>query len=137
VGAMLATNEIAKAFAPGNHASTFGGNPLAMAASVATVKTMLKDGFLEQSYKTGEYFLSQLKKLQQKHQIIKEVRGRGLMLACGLSVEGSGIVNECLKRGLLINCTGGKTLRFVPPLIIASQEVDQAIDILDAVMEGK
>jgi len=137
VGAMLATNEIAKAFAPGNHASTFGGNPLAMAASVATVKTMLKDGFLEQSCKTGEYFLSQLKKLQQKHQIIKEVRGRGLMLACGLSVEGSDIVNECLKCGLLINCTGGKTLRFVPPLIITTQEVDQAIDILDAVMEGK
>ena len=137
VGAMLATNKIAKAFGPGNHASTFGGNPLAMAASVATVKTMLKDGFLEQSCKTGEYFLSQLKKLQQKHQIIKEVRGRGLMLACGLSVEGSDVVNECLKRGLLINCIGGKTLRFVPPLIITTQEVDQAIDILDAVMEGK
>jgi predicted acetylornithine/succinylornithine family transaminase len=137
VGAMLATNEIAKAFAPGNHASTFGGNPLAMAAAIATVKTMLQDGILEQSRKTGEYFLSQLKKLQQKQQIITEVRGRGLMLACGLSVEGGDIVNECLKRGLLINCTGGKTLRFVPPLIITTQEVDQAIDILDAVMEGK
>ena len=137
VGAMLATNAIAKAFAPGNHASTFGGNPLAMAASVATVQTMLKDRFLEQSCKTGEYFLSRLKQLQQKHQIITEIRGRGLMLACGLSVEGSDIVNECMKRGLLINCTGGKTLRFVPPLIITTQEVDQAIDILDAVMEGK
>ena len=137
VGAMLATNEIAKAFAPGNHASTFGGNPLAMAASVATVKTMLQGGILEQSCQTGEYFLSRLKKLRQKHRIITEVRGRGLMLACGLSVEGSDIVNECLKRGLLINCIGGKTLRFVPPLIITTQEVDQAIDILDAVMEGK
>jgi acetylornithine/N-succinyldiaminopimelate aminotransferase len=137
VGAMLATNEIAKAFSPGNHASTFGGNPLAMAAGVATVQTMLQDGILEQSCKTGEYFLSQLKKLQQKHQIITEIRGRGLMLACGLRVEGSDIVNECMKRGLLINCTGGKTLRFVPPLIITTQEVDQAIDIIDAVMEGK
>ena len=137
VGAMLATNKIAKAFGPGNHASTFGGNPLAMAAAVATVKTMLQDGILEQSCQTGEYFLSRLKKLRQKHQIITEVRGRGLMLACGLSVEGSDIVNECLKRGLLINCIGGKTLRFVPPLIITTQEVDQAIDILDAVMEGK
>ena len=137
VGAMLATNEIAKAFAPGNHASTFGGNPLAMAASVATVKTMLKGDFLEQSCKTGEYFLSSLMKLRQKHQIITEIRGRGLMLACGLSIEGSDIVNECLKRGLLINCTGGKTLRFVPPLIITTQEIDQAINILDAVMEGK
>jgi acetylornithine/N-succinyldiaminopimelate aminotransferase len=137
VGAMLATDEIAKAFGPGNHASTFGGNLLAMAASVATVKTMLQDSILEQSCKTGEYFLSRLKRLQQKHQIITEVRGRGLMLACGLSVEGSDIVNECLKRGLLINCTGGKTLRFVPPLIITTQEVDQAIDILGSVMEGK
>ena len=137
VGAMLATNKIAKAFGPGNHASTFGGNPLAMAAAVATVKTMLQDGILEQSCQTGEYFLSRLKKLRQKHQIITEVRGRGLMLACGLSVEGNDIVNECLKRGLLINCIGGKTLRFVPPLIITTQEIDQAIDILDAVMEGK
>ncbi len=137
VGAMLATDKIAKAFAPGNHASTFGGNPLAMAAGVATVQTMLQDGFLEKSCKVGEYFLSQLKKLQHKHQIITEIRGRGLMLACGLSIEGSFIVNECLKRGLLINCTGGKTLRFVPPLIITIQEVDQAISILDAVMEGK
>ena len=77
------------------------------------------------------------KQLQQKHQIITEIRGRGLMLACGLNIEGSDIVNDCMKRGLLINCTGGKTLRFVPPLIITIQEVDQAIAILDAVMEGK
>ena len=137
VGAMLSTNEIAKAFAPGNHASTFGGNPLAMAAGTATVKTMLQDGFIAKSCETGDYFLSQLKKLQQKHQIITEIRGRGLMLACGLSIEGSDIVSDCMKRGLLINCTGGKTLRFVPPLIITTQEVDQAIAILDAVMEGK
>jgi predicted acetylornithine/succinylornithine family transaminase len=137
VGAMLSTNEIAKAFAPGNHASTFGGNPLAMAAGTATVKTMLQDGFIAKSCETGDYFLSQLKKLQQKYQIITEIRGRGLMLACGLSIEGSDIVSDCMKRGLLINCTGGKTLRFVPPLIITTQEVDQAIAILDAVMEGK
>ena len=137
VGAMLAKNEIAKAFAPGNHASTFGGNPLAMAAGVATVKTMLNDGLLAKSCKTGECFLAKLKKLQQKHHIITEIRGRGLMLACGLNIEGIDIVNECMKRGLLINCTGGKTLRFVPPLIITILEVDQAIDTLDAVMEGK
>ncbi len=137
VGAMLATNKIAKAFVPGNHASTFGGNLLAMAAAVATVETMLKGDVLEESCKTGEYFISGLNKLKQKHQIITDVRGRGLMLACGLNIEGAGIVNECMKRGLLINCTGGKTLRFVPPLIITTQEVDQAIDILDKVMEGK
>lgn len=137
VGAMLATDRIAQAFAPGNHASTFGGNPLAMAAGVATVETMLQDGILEQSCKTGEYFLSQLKKLQQKHQIVTGIRGRGLMLACGLSIEGSGIVSDCMKRGLLINCTGGRTLRFVPPLTITTQEVDQAIAVLDEAMGGQ
>jgi predicted acetylornithine/succinylornithine family transaminase len=137
IGAMLATNKIAKAFIPGNHASTFGGSPLAMAAANATVKTMLQEGILEHCRKIGDYFLLQLKKLQQKHKIIEEVRGKGLMLAAQLNIEGGDIVNECLQRGLLIISAGGKTLRFVPPLIITTQDVDQAIKVLDEVMEGK
>ena len=137
IGAMLATNKIAKAFIPGNHASTFGGNPLAMAAANATVKTMLQEGILEHCRKMGDYFLLQLKKLQQKHKIIKEVRGMGLMLAAQLNIESGDIVNECLQKGLLINSAGSKTLRFVPPLIITTQDVDQAIKVLDEVMEGK
>jgi acetylornithine/succinyldiaminopimelate/putrescine aminotransferase len=137
IGAMLATNKIAKAFIPGNHASTFGGSPLAIAAANATVKTMLQEGILEHCRKMGDYFLLQLKKLQQKHKIIKEVRGKGLMLAAQLNIEGGDIVNECLQRGLLIISAGGKTLRFVPPLIITTQDVDQAIKVLDEVMEGK
>ena len=137
IGAMLATNKIAKAFIPGNHASTFGGNPLAMAAANATVKTILQEGILEHCRKMGDYFLLQLKKLQQKHKIIKEVRGMGLMLAAQLNIESGDIVNECLQKGLLINSAGSKTLRFVPPLIITTQDVDQAIKVLDEVMEGK
>ncbi|MCX5848318.1 MAG: acetylornithine transaminase [Deltaproteobacteria bacterium] len=138
IGAMLATDKIAKAFVPGNHASTFGGNPLAAVAADATIKTMLQEGVLDNCRKMGDYFLLQLKKLQQKHNnIIKEVRGKGLMLAAKLDIEGGDIVNECLKRGLLINSTGGKTLRFVPPLIITTQDVDWAIRVLDEVMEGK
>ena len=137
IGAMLATNKIAKAFIPGNHASTFGGSPLAMAAANATVKTMLQEGILEHCRKMGDYFLLQLKKLQQKHKIIKEVRGMGLMLAAQLNIESGDIVNECLQKGLLINSAGSKTLRFVPPLIITTQDVDQAIKVLDEVMEGK
>ena len=82
-------------------------------------------------------FFIQLKKLQQKYKIIREVRGKGLMLAIKLDIEAADIVNECLQRGLLINSTGGKTLRFVPPLIITTQDVDQAIGVLDEVMEGK
>ena len=137
VGAMLATNKIAKAFSPGNHASTFGGNPLAMAAAKASLETILQEGVLENCCKMGDYFLGQLKKLQGKHEIIKEVRGRGLMLACSLNIEGAQIVSECMKRGVLINCTGGETLRFVPPLIITKSDIDQVISILDEVMEGK
>jgi acetylornithine aminotransferase/acetylornithine/N-succinyldiaminopimelate aminotransferase len=137
VGAMLATDKIAKAFVPGNHASTFGGNPLAMVAASAVLKTIFEEKILENCRKTGDYFLSQLKKLQQKYKIIMEVRGRGLMLAVKLDIEAANIVNECLHKGLLINSTGGKTLRFVPPLIITTGEVDQAIGVLDEVMEGK
>jgi acetylornithine/N-succinyldiaminopimelate aminotransferase len=132
VGATLATDKIAGAFVPGNHASTFGGNLLAMAAANATLKTMLGENVLEHCRKTGEYFLSQLKKLQQKHpEIIQDVRGKGLMLAAQLNIESADIVNDCIKRGLIIISAGAKTLRFVPPLIITAQDIDQAIKILD------
>ena len=137
VGAMLATDKIAKAFVPGNHASTFGGNLLAMAAAEAVITTILREGILENSRKTGDYFLSRLKQLQQKHKVIREVRGRGLMLAVKLNIEAGGLVNGCLSKGLLINATGGDTLRFVPPLIISSEDVDRAVKILDEVLEGK
>jgi predicted acetylornithine/succinylornithine family transaminase len=137
VGAMLATDKIANAFTQGNHGTTFGGNPLAMAAAKATLKAILQEGVLENCQKMGNYFLSQLKTLQQKYKIIKGVRGEGLMLAVELSIEADDIVNKCLHRGLLINSTGGKTLRFVPPLIITAQDVDRAIKVLDDVMEGK
>lgn len=137
VGAMLATNEVARAFSPGNHASTFGGNLLAMAAAKATLKTMLDEGVLENCQKMGEYFLAKLQALKAKHKIISEVRGKGLMLACALTVEGADIVKTCQERGLLINCTGGKTLRFVPPLIITEKDIDMAVAILEEVMEGK
>ncbi|MFZ2418725.1 MAG: acetylornithine transaminase [Smithellaceae bacterium] len=137
VGAMLATNQVAGAFAPGNHASTFGGNLLAMAAAKATLKTMLDEGVPDHCQKMGGYFLARLQDLKEKHAIISNVRGRGLMLACALTIEGADIVKACQERGLLINCTGGKTLRFVPPLIITEKDVDEAVSILDQVMEGK
>lgn len=134
IGAMLATDKIAKAFVPGNHASTFGGNPLATAAAATVFDTILQEGILDNCRKTGDYFLSQLKKLKQKHPLISEVRGKGLMLAMKLDMEASNIVNKCLNRRLLVNSTDGKTLRFVPPLIIGKKDVDKAVGILDKVM---
>ena len=135
VGAMLATDKIAKAFVPGNHASTFGGNPLAMAAAQAVIKTLLNDRVLENCSKMGSYFLERLKELQQKRKVISAVRGKGLMLAAQLQVDAATIVNKCMQKGLLINSTGGKVLRFVPPLIITKSEIDAAVRILDEAME--
>lgn len=137
VGAMLAKDKIAKVFTSGNHGSTFGGNPLAMSAALATLQIMLKENILESSRKVGEYFLEQLKKLKDKHKVIKEVRGKGLMIAASLEVDTADIVQKCMQKGLLINSAGAKTLRFVPPLIINNKDVDKAIAILNEVMEGK
>jgi len=136
VGAMLATEEVAKAFAPGNHASTFGGNLLAMAAVQATLRTILSDGILQNCSEMGGYFLARLKGIKERRPVIVDVRGCGLMLACSLAVEGADIVSSCQRKGLLINCTGGKTLRFVPPLTVNKEEIDAAVAILDEVMEG-
>jgi len=108
-----------------------------MVAAIAVLRTILQENVLENCRKVGEYFYCNLKKLQQKYKIITEVRGRGLMLALKLDIEAADIVNECLHQGLLINSTGGKILRFVPPLIITTRDVDRAIEVLDRVMEGK
>jgi predicted acetylornithine/succinylornithine family transaminase len=134
VGAMLTTDKVAAAFVPGSHASTFGGNPLAMAASCAVVETLLQEGILENCRAMGVYFLDQLAGLMRKYSAIKTIRGRGLMVAMELHGPGEEIVLKCLKKGLLINCTNGNILRFVPPLIISAGDIDQAVQILDEVM---
>jgi acetylornithine/N-succinyldiaminopimelate aminotransferase len=134
VGAMLTTDKVAAAFVPGSHASTFGGNPLAMAAACAAVETLLQEGILENCRAMGAYFLDQLAGLMGKHSAIKAIRGRGLMVAMELHGPGDEIVLKCLKKGLLINCTNGNILRFVPPLIISADDIDQAVQILDEVM---
>jgi acetylornithine/N-succinyldiaminopimelate aminotransferase len=134
VGAMLATERVSRAFIPGSHASTFGGNPLAMAAACATMRILLEDGILEHCRMMGEYFLNALRDLNKKQPLIKSVRGKGLILAAELDIQGDEIVLQCLHKGLLINCTNGNILRFVPPLIVRKDEIDKALEILDDVM---
>jgi acetylornithine/N-succinyldiaminopimelate aminotransferase len=137
VGVMMTSDRIASAFQPGNHASTFGGNPLAMAASIATMENILNHGILENVIKVGEYFLKRLHELKSRYTAIKDIRGRGLIIGMELTVEGAGIVKECMDKGLLINCTGGNVLRFVPPLIITEKDVDVAVDVLGEVIGNK
>lgn len=138
IGAMLAKESVAQAFGPGTHASTFGGNPLACSAALATLEVLLEEGFiLDNCRRMGEYFLSRLKTLQQQHPCIQSVRGMGLLIGMELSIDGKPIVQDCLEQGILINCTLDRVLRFVPPLIIMKEEIDLLIDCLDGILKKR
>jgi len=133
IGAILAKEEVAQAFEPGNHAATFGGNPLATRAAVEVLK-LLKEEVLRNCQEVGAYFLERLGALQKKHPIVTEVRGKGLMIGMELKEPGKEIVSKGLEKGLLLNCTQEKVLRFVPPLILSKAEVDFAVKILDEIL---
>lgn len=135
IGAMLATDEVAGTFGPGSHASTFGGNPLASAAGVAALKATLEEGVLENCRKVGAYLTNRLEGLKKEFAFIKEIRGKGLIVAMELDRPGAEIVTKCLESGLLINCTGETVLRFLPPLIVTEKEVDEMLETLSKVLE--
>ena len=136
IGALLAREKVAEAFKPGDHASTFGGNPLATAAGVAAVSAILEEGMLENCEKVGEHFLVRLEEMKKKFPFVQTVRGKGLILGMELKMDGGNIVKEMMQRGFLINCTMGNVLRFLPPLIVTKQEVDQLIEALEDVFRG-
>ncbi len=132
IGAMLATGRVAAAFQPGSHASTFGGNPLATAAALATLTVMTESGFLENCRKQGQYFLGRLEELARKYpRLVREARGKGLMIGLELTLDGADIVKFLMERGVLINCVGERVLRFVPSLIVTKGEIDEVVNILD------
>ena len=130
IGAILMRKEVGEAFKPGDHASTFGGNPLATAAGVAALTAILEEGMLENCRKVGDYFLGRLGELQRQFDFVQEVRGKGLILGMELKREGASIVKEMMAKGFLINCTMGNVLRFLPPLIVTKEEVDRLIEAL-------
>ncbi|MGW8313082.1 MAG: acetylornithine transaminase [Desulfuromonadales bacterium] len=134
IGAMLTTGALAERLGPGTHGSTFGGNPLVTSAALAAMHTIVDDGVLENCRAMGSYLVHKLEQLQGKYPFIREIRGRGLIIGMELSIDGGPLVNAALERGLLINCTVGKVLRFVPPLIVGRTEIDEAISILDDVL---
>ena len=136
IGALLIKKGIADGFKPGDHASTFGGNPLASAAGVAALTAILEEGMLENCRKMGDYFISELEEIKKKFPFVKEVRGKGLILGVELKIDGSSMVKEMLKRKILINCTMGNVLRFLPPLIVTKEEVDRVVKTLGEVFEG-
>jgi len=129
---MLTTNRLASFFVPGTHASTFGGNPVVSAAAVATLKCMTEDGFLEEVRHRGEYLGNSLNGLVQRFPALLEgERGmgliRGLILTEAGRDKGSDIVNRMFENGFLINFAGNVVLRFVPPLIVSTKEIDRLV----------
>jgi acetylornithine/succinyldiaminopimelate/putrescine aminotransferase len=137
IGAMLAIEKVSSAFQPGNHASTFGGNPLVCAAAIATLEAILEDGFiLDHCNRMGRYLIKRLNELKAEYypEQIVDIRGKGLLIAMEINRDGMPIVKECLERGVLINCTSGNVLRFMPPLIVEEKDIDHLIDVLEEVL---
>jgi acetylornithine aminotransferase/acetylornithine/N-succinyldiaminopimelate aminotransferase len=139
LGAMLTTDKIAASFVPGTHASTFGGNPVACAAGVAVMETMLQTDFMPTVLARGAYLADGLARLAGKHPALASgVRGAGLIQALILTEagvkRGAAIINELFKCGVLANFAGNAVLRFIPPLIVSEDEIDKMLAILDQVM---
>ncbi len=139
IGAMVTKTEIAAAFVPGTHASTFGGNPVASAAGVTTMKIMLEDGFLGDVLEKGIYFRELLSGLAETFPtLLSGSRGMGLIVAGVLTEEGvsqgTAIVNAMFERGYLMNFAGNSVLRFVPPLIVTRGEIDEFVAVLTEVL---
>jgi len=138
IGAMLATERVADAFGPGDHASTFGGNPLACAAGVASLEAILEDGWLiGAAGRVGDHMMKSLKELALRHPCIKDVRGKGLLVGVELDRPCADVVKDALERGYVINCTVGNVIRLAPPLIVAEEEVDGLVDVLDSILEKR
>lgn len=135
IGAMLATDKVASAFEPGNHASTFGGNPIATTAGNTVLSRLLDGGLLENVERQGKYLKEKLEDLKKKYSVIIDIRGTGLIQGIELSVPGIELVNKCIEKGLLLVGAGTEVVRFVPPLIITEEEIDEAINILDSSLD--
>ncbi len=136
IGAILAKDR-ASVFVPGEHGSTFGGNPLVCAAACATLKFILDNDITRNVMEVGDYFICRLQELRKKFSCITDVRGRGLLTAIEFDSEIAGsLVLACIDKGLLVNKLKPNALRFMPPLIIGRGEVDEAISILDGAISG-
>jgi acetylornithine/N-succinyldiaminopimelate aminotransferase len=134
IGAMVVKKEIADTFKPGMHASTFGGSPLVCKAALGVFKAIQKEKMLKNAQKLSEYLFEKLDDLKAKYPVIKEVRGIGLMIGIELNKAGKTLMEKCLEKGLIINCTHEKVLRLMPALNVTKKQADKALWILEAVL---
>ena len=137
MGVTLVKPDILSVMKKGEHSSTFGGNPLACAAGTATLQALTQDGLIENAKNMGEKFLRGLNDLKSKHKIIREVRGRGLMIGVELKFEVKDILMEGIKKGLLLLYSGRNILRLLPPLVISDEDVTKSLQILDELLTNE
>ena len=136
IGCMIVKEKYASVLKPGEHASTFGGGPVVCKSALAVLKTIQKEKLLSHTQRMGEYLILKLNNLKERFpELIKEIRGMGLMVGVELNREGNIVVEKCLEKGLLINCTHEKVLRLMPALIVNKKEIDRAVGILSKVMQ--
>jgi len=131
IGAMGCTQEVSSGFGPGSHACTFGGNPLSCAAAVATLTALLEPGFIENAAAVGGHFFERLGGLARKHAGIVEVRGKGLMIGVEMAEPVTGLIDNMLEASVICGPAGPNVLRFLPPLIVTTDDVDRVISLLD------
>jgi len=135
MGALLATEEAARGFVPGTHASTFGGGPVIAAAAKASLKILSDPALLSEVREKGDYVGEKLRQLQSRLPVIQEIRGLGLMWGIQLAQEGIPVVTACRERGLLVNCTQGNVIRLLPSLVVEKSDIDQCLEILAQTLE--
>jgi predicted acetylornithine/succinylornithine family transaminase len=128
--ALLTTPEIAPSLRPGMHAATFGGNPIAARAGIATIETIEQDGLLERAAQLGDAFRQRLEPLARGSALVKEVRVCGLMIGIELAVDGVPVVKRCMDRGLLVNCTQQTVIRLLPAMTLSDEQLDEGCAIL-------
>ncbi len=134
IGAMLATAEAATGFEPGSHGSTFGGTPLATAAGLKTLALISDPAFLARVREKGRYFKDQLGKLRDRHARVTDVRGKGLLLGMEVGQGAGDVAAACFKKGFIINAIQDKVLRFAPPLIVETEDIDRLVSVLDSLL---
>ncbi|MBR9999811.1 MAG: aspartate aminotransferase family protein [Cyclobacteriaceae bacterium] len=136
IGALLSSSSLSSHFKYGDHGTTFGGNPLACAASLATVKTIMSENLIESAAELGKYFLEMLQPMRDRIPQINEIRGKGLMIGIDLSFPCRPVVLKMLEKGFIINCTAENVIRLLPPLIITKKEIDRLIiNLEEAIIE--
>ena len=136
IGALIAKEKVASSFKPGDHGTTFGGNPVACAAAISFLKVLQEENLITKCKEKGEYFKKKIEELKEKYpKFIKEARIIGLMVGLEIEKNGPEVVKKCLEKWVLINCTAGNVLRFLPPLIVKEEEIDYLIKILDEIFK--